>query len=138
MRSSDAASLAAVDAQFQRAVDQAVAEENRRWNHPNMITAEKKLVGDRPAGNTAEDAPIVRAAVAVNQALGFAGELREGSTDSNIPMSLGIPAITIGGGGQGRGAHSLAEQFDTTDSWKGTQRATLLAIVLAQEWAGVP
>jgi hypothetical protein len=53
-------------------------------------------------------------------------------------MSLGIPAITIGGGGQGRGAHSLAEQFDTTDSWKGTQRATLLAIVLAQEWAGVP
>ena len=47
-------------------------------------------------------------------------------------MSLGIPAITIDGGGRGRGAHALDESFDTTDSWKGTQRALLLAIALAQ------
>lgn len=138
MRSSDPASLAAVDAQFHLAVDEAVAEENRRWNHPDMVTAEKDLVGDRPAGNTPEDSPIVRAALAVNQALGFTGNLGEGSTDSNIPMSLGIPAITVGGGGQGRGAHSLDEQFDTTDSWKGTQRATLLVFALTQRWEATP
>jgi tripeptide aminopeptidase len=58
--------------------------------------------------------------------------LREGSTDSNVPMNLGIPAITIGGGGAGSGAHSLGESFDTHDSWRGTQRAILLAISLAR------
>ena len=47
-------------------------------------------------------------------------------------MSLGIPAITIDGGGRGRGAHALDESFDTTDSWMGTQRALLLTIALAQ------
>ena len=52
--------------------------------------------------------------------------LGEGSTDANLPMSLGIPAITVGGGGRGSGAHSPAESFDTTDSWKGTERVLLL------------
>jgi len=45
-------------------------------------------------------------------------------------MGLGIPAVTIDGGGKGTGAHSLSEAFDSTDSWKGTQRALLLAIAL--------
>jgi hypothetical protein len=48
-------------------------------------------------------------------------------------MNLGIPAITIDGGGRGRGAHALDESFDTTDSWIGTQRALLLALALAQQ-----
>jgi hypothetical protein len=47
-------------------------------------------------------------------------------------MNQGIPAITIGGGGTGGGAHSLNEFFDAHDSWKGTQRALLLSVVLAQ------
>src|SRR5206468_6672355 len=98
-----------------------------------MITAVKDLVGDRPAGSTPEDAPIVQTAIAVNKALGFAAGLGEGSTDSNVPMSLRIPAITIGGGGRGIGAHSLNEAFDTTDSWMGTERAVLLTIALAQK-----
>ena len=134
MRSSDRASLAAVDAEFQKAVDSAVVEENRRWNHPGMITVEKKLVGDRPAGEMATTAPIVRAALAVGKALGKDITPREGSTDSNYPISLGIPAITVGGGGKGQGAHSLDEQFDTTDSWQGTQWVTLLAVALSQQW----
>lgn len=134
MRSSDRASLEALDAEFQRAVDAAVVDENRRWNHPGMITVEKKLVGDRPAGNTPESAPIVRAALAVGKALGVPIPVGEGSTDSNYPISLGIPAITVGGGGKGQGAHSLAEQFDTTDSWMGTQWVTLLAVALTQVW----
>ena len=58
--------------------------------------------------------------------------LREGSTDSNVPMNMGIPAITISGGGYGTGAHSLNEAFDPRDSLKGTQRAILLAIALAR------
>ena len=47
-------------------------------------------------------------------------------------MSLGIPAITIDGGGDGKDAHALTERFDTTDSWKGTQRAILIAVALAR------
>jgi acetylornithine deacetylase/succinyl-diaminopimelate desuccinylase-like protein len=133
MRSSDPASLAAVDATFQKAVDAGVAEENQRWGKPGMITVVKELVGDRPAGSTPENSPIVRAGLAAATVLGFSSNLGEGSTDSNTPMSLGVPAITIGGGGRGREAHALTESFDTTDSWMGTQHALLLTIALAQK-----
>jgi tripeptide aminopeptidase len=134
MRSSDPASLAAVDASFQKAVDTAVIEENTRWGKPGMITATKDLVGDRPAGSTPADSPIVQAGIAATTALGFpAPTPGEGSTDSNIPMNLKVPAITIGGGGRGFGAHALDETFDTTDSWRGTQRAVLLTVLLAQQ-----
>ncbi|HJZ78205.1 MAG TPA: M20/M25/M40 family metallo-hydrolase [Vicinamibacterales bacterium] len=132
MRSSDPASLAAVDANIQKALDAAVAEENARWGKPGTITVTKELVGDRPAGSTPENSPIVRNGLAVATVLGFNANLGEGSTDSNTPMSLKIPAITIGGGGRGRDAHSLTESFDTTDAWQGTQYAILLAVALAQ------
>ena len=133
MRSSDPASLAAIDAGFHKAVDSAVVEENERWGTPRMVTATKDLVGDRPAGSTPENALIVQTTLAVNRALGFAATLGEGSTDSNLPMSLKIPAVTIGGGGRGTGGHSLGEAFDATDSWQGTQRAVLLTVALAQK-----
>jgi len=132
MRSSDPASLAAVDASFQKAVDAAVNEENQRWGKPGVITAVKELVGDRPAGSTPESSPIVRTGLAAATVLGFSSNLGEGSTDSNFPMSLKIPSITIGGGGRGRDAHALTESFDTTDAWMGTQHALLLTIALAQ------
>jgi acetylornithine deacetylase/succinyl-diaminopimelate desuccinylase-like protein len=133
MRSSDPASLAAVDAGFQTAVDAAVTEENQRWGKPGVITAVKELVGDRPAGSTPENSAIVRAGLETATVLGFNANLGEGSTDSNTPMSLGIPAITIGGGGRGTDAHALTESFDTTNSWMGTQHALLLTIALAQK-----
>jgi acetylornithine deacetylase/succinyl-diaminopimelate desuccinylase-like protein len=133
MRSSDPNSLAAVDANFQKAVDAAVAEENQRWGSQKTISAVKELVGDRPAGSTPENAPIVRAGLGTATALGFSANLGEGSTDSNIPMSIKIPAITIGGGGRGRDAHALTESYDTTDSWMGTQHALLLTIALVQK-----
>lgn len=132
MRSADPASLKSVDASFLKAVETALAEENERWNQRGRLSVDVKLVGDRPAGRTPESAPIVQAAVSVTRALGLPVQLDEGSTDSNIPMSLGVPAVTIDGGGRGSGAHSLGETFDSTDSWKGTQRALLLAIALAQ------
>jgi len=133
MRSSDPASLAAVDAMFQKAVDAAVVEENQRWGKAGVITVVKELVGDRPAGSTPENSSIVRNGLAAATVLGFSSNLGEGSTDSNIPMSLSIPSITIGGGGRGRDAHALTESFDTTDAWMGTQHALLLTIALAQK-----
>jgi acetylornithine deacetylase/succinyl-diaminopimelate desuccinylase-like protein len=131
MRSSDPAALQALDANFQQAIDRALAAENARWSE-GRLTVDRQLVGERPAGRSPEDAAIVRAAVSVTRALNLPVSLDEGSTDSNIPMSLGIPAVTIDGGGRGSGAHSLGEEFDSTDSWKGTQRALLLAVALAQ------
>lgn len=143
MRSADQAALTALDAAFHRAVDEAVAEENARWQQEGpvaiggrgdyRVSVEKKLVGDRPAGSTPATAPIVAATISVTKALALPVTMGEGSTDSNIPMSLGIPAVTIGGGGRASGGHSLDETFDATGSWKGTQRAFLLAIALAQE-----
>jgi acetylornithine deacetylase/succinyl-diaminopimelate desuccinylase-like protein len=132
MRSADAAALKSVHADFHKAVDQALAEENERWNNNGRLEVEKKLVGDRPAGSTPADSAIVQATVSVTKVLGFPVALDEGSTDSNIAMSMNIPAVTIDGGGRGTGAHSLGEAFDSTTSWQGTQRATLLAIALAQ------
>ena len=133
MRSSDPASLAAIDASIQKAIDAAVNEENVRWGKPGAITVVKELVGDRPAGSTPEKSAIVRSGLAAATVLGFTTNLGEGSTDSNTPMALGVPAITIGGGGRGRDAHALSESFDTTDGWMGTQHALLLTVSLAQK-----
>jgi tripeptide aminopeptidase len=130
MRSSDAAALASIDASFQKAVEEAVKDEQARWNN-GRLTVDAQLVGDRPAGQTPPTSAVVQTAVALNRALGFEVVLGEGSTDANVPMSLGIPGITVGGGGQGSGAHSPVESFDTADSWKGTERVLLLAVALA-------
>ena len=130
MRSPDQDALAAIDRRFQKAVDDAVKAENARWNNAT-VTVTKQAVGNRPAGRTPDDAPIVRTAVALNAALGLPARLGTSSTDANIPMSLGIPAITVGGGGRVTGSHSPAESFDTTDSWKGTDRVMLLVVALA-------
>ena len=133
MRSADKRSLADIDTRIGHALDQAVAEENARWGDKGHLTLEKKLVGDRPAGSTPASSPIVRTAMEVSRSLGINAPLEEGSTDANFPMSLGIPAITVDGGGQGEGAHSLSERFETTDSWKGTARALLLTVALAKQ-----
>lgn len=131
MRSVDPAALKALDARFHKALDEAAADENARWGSRDL-TVDKQLVGDRPAGSTPADSAIVVAAMAAGKALGLTTTLNEGSTDSNIPMNLGVPAITIDGGGRGSGAHALDEAFDTTDSWQGTQWALLIALALAQ------
>jgi acetylornithine deacetylase/succinyl-diaminopimelate desuccinylase-like protein len=130
LRSSDAAALASLDSVFLKAIDQALADENSRWSQRGRLTMVKALVGERPAGRTSESAPIVQTVVSVTRALGLPIQLGEGSTDSNIPMSLGIPAVTISGGGRGAGAHAPDESFDSTGSWRGTQRALLVTLAL--------
>ena len=132
MRSADKTSLEAVHSKFKTAITEAVEEENRRWPTRGSVTADPKLVGYRPPGHTSADSAIVITAVAVSKIFGFAGSLGQGSTDSNVPMNIGIPAITIGGGGRGTGAHALDEAYDTKDSYLGTQRGLLLAISLAR------
>jgi tripeptide aminopeptidase len=132
LRSSDASALAALDARLRQTVDRAAAEENARWGRPGVVTVVKDLVGDRPAGSIAEGAPIVQAALASARATGLPVGFSEGSSDANLPMSLNIPAITIGGGGRSENAHTPNESFDATDSWRGTQNALLLTIALAR------
>lgn len=128
MRSVNAAELDKLEAQFKRAVQQAVDEENRARAHQVPITVELKIVSQRPAGVQSPDSPIVKTALAAGASLGFTPKLGASSTDSNIPISLNIPAITIDGGGDGKGAHSLDEFFDTTNSHLGTQWALLIAL----------
>ncbi|MCI0491139.1 MAG: M20/M25/M40 family metallo-hydrolase [Blastocatellia bacterium] len=128
MRSESAVELNKLDAQFKEAVRAALDEENRFWESPHKLTVDVELIGDRPTGEQATDAPIVKAALEADAQLGIKSRLTSGSTDSNIPISLGIPAITIDGGGRGRGAHSLAESFDSTDSHLGAQRALLVTL----------
>lgn len=132
LRSSDRAALGALDSALQKAVDAGLKDENERWGNRARLTVTKTLVGNRPAGRVAADAPIVQAAMSVTRALGLAASLDEGSTDANLPMSLGIPAITIDGGGSATGTHSTGEMFDSTNSWQGTARAFLLALALAR------
>ncbi len=132
-RSPDTKSLDVLDAKFKQAVQQGLDEENARWNGKGKLSVAIKEIGIRPAGQTDPNSPIVTTAAACIRALNL-GEpgYGSGSSDSNIPMHLGIPAITIGGGGHDTGAHSLGETDDVTDSWKGPQNALLIVLSLLQ------
>jgi acetylornithine deacetylase/succinyl-diaminopimelate desuccinylase-like protein len=134
LRSSDPSTLASLDARIQAAVDAGVAEENRRWKSEGKISVTKELVGDRPAGSISTGSPIVQTVQAAARAvLGVAVPFSEGSTDANFPLSLNIPAVAIGGGGDGDDAHVTAESFNAEDSWKGTVNAVLVTVALAQK-----
>jgi len=130
-RSGDIHALDAVDAKFKAAVQQGLDEENARWNNKGKLTVKFETLGVRPPGETDPNSPICQTAAASIAALGFGkASYGEGSSDSNVPMHLGIPAITIGGGGKDSGAHSLGEADDVTDAWKGPQNALLIALSL--------
>ncbi len=131
LRSEDRIELGKLNAAFHKAVLASLREENRRWNSKDTLTVEITSLGKRPAGKLADDAEILNAVVRADQALNIKTDFRSGSTDSNIPISLGIPAVTLSGGGGGTYKHSLRETFDTRNSHLGTQRAllTLLEIV---------
>jgi di/tripeptidase len=122
MRSESKDELAKVDAQFLKIVDDAVAAENAaRSTAQGKVAAEVKMIGDRPTGNTREDAEIVQMTAAAVRAAGYSPILGASSTDSNVPISLGIPAVTIGSGGQGGRAHAVDEWIDVSkpESVKG-------------------
>jgi len=132
-RSADIASLDQVDKQFKAAVQAGLDEENAFRHDKGKISVKIESVGIRPAGSTPPDAPIIQAAKASVEALHLGTfETSASSTDSNVPMHLGIPAITMGGGGKGNGAHLPTESIDTTDSYKGVQNLLLTTLILLQ------
>ncbi len=128
LRSVSAVELSRLDTSFKQAIQSALAEENAARRDATRVTVEVQLIGERPVSRQAPDAPIVKTILAVDKALGIPSNLTSSSTDSGMPVRYGIPAVTIGVGGIWRGAHSLGESFDTTDSYRGTQRV-LAAIV---------
>ena len=113
MRSESRDELEKLVETFLDLVHEAVEEENAtRSISEGQIELEMTLVGDRPSGQTSESATIVKFAVAAFEAFGIRPTFRISSTDSNVPISLGIPAITIGRGGLGGRSHSLDEWVD--------------------------
>ena len=129
MRSNSAAELAKLEEKMLAIARAAADEENARWKQPGRVKAEIKLVGDRPAGAQARDSLITQVGVRSAQALGvkdfFIGA---SSTDSNTPIALGIPAVTLGGGGIGGGSHAPQEWYSPLNAWRGPQN-TLLALL---------
>ena len=134
MRSESRAELEKVNETFIGILNEAVAEENKaRSTRLGPIQLDLKLVGDRPSGQTPKDSALVVTAAAAIRAAGMTPTYSFSSTDSNIPISLGIPAITIDSGGRGGRAHALDEWIDVekTSSLRGIQSAFLLLLTLA-------
>ena len=129
LRSGADTELHRLDSFFRRAVRQAVDEENanRRPGDP-LLELKIDLIGERPSGETPSDSPLVELAVEATKILGVEPRLDQSSTDSNLPISLGIPAITLGAGGTSGASHTLAEWYDPTDRELGLKRALLVIL----------
>jgi acetylornithine deacetylase/succinyl-diaminopimelate desuccinylase-like protein len=129
LRSASAEELQRLDAFFRRAVREAADDENsqRRAGCP-PLELDLKLIGDRPSGETPCDSPIVRLAEETTRAFGYGPRLDRSSTDSNVAISLGIPAITIGAGGSSGNSHTLDEWYDARGRDIGLKRALLILL----------
>ncbi len=133
LRSESQAALNTVDGHFRRAVEQALVAENARWPQSRAkLTVSIDTIGIRPAGALADTSFIVRSAVAAGRAIGLNPTTGASSTDANIPISLGLSAITMDGGGSGSGAHALDEWYDDgANGYKGPQWVALVTAMLA-------
>lgn len=133
MRSESAVSLAALDMKFQGAIREALREEIARWPDSKVpLTMAIDTIGIRPAGSQPDSARIVRVAVETAKVLGFPITPNASSTDSNVPIGLGIPAITLDAAGRGKGAHSLTESYeDGPNGFLGPQWVALVVATLA-------
>ncbi|HEX8476139.1 MAG TPA: M20/M25/M40 family metallo-hydrolase [Pyrinomonadaceae bacterium] len=129
LRSESAEELGRLDAFFRRAAREAADDENssRRAATP-PLELDVKLIGDRPSGETRLDAPLVRLTEEATRTLGFRPRFDCSSTDSNIAISKGIPAVTIGAGGMSGNSHTLEEWYDPRDRHLGLQRALLVML----------
>jgi acetylornithine deacetylase/succinyl-diaminopimelate desuccinylase-like protein len=129
LRSESAEELGRLDAFFRRAAREAAEDENnaRRAGTP-PLELEVKLIGDRPGGATPTTDPLVRLAVEATRAVGARPFLDCSSTDSNIAISRGLPAVTIGAGGTSGNTHTLDEWYDPRGRDLGLKRALLVAL----------
>jgi tripeptide aminopeptidase len=137
LRSLDADQLIRLEVQLHRAVEDAVLQANRLWqNRPGStegtlpLRFEIKRIGDRPAGRLNEGAPLLETLRAVDRHMGIRTEERVASTDANIPLSLGVPAVSIGAGGEGGGIHTRAEWYDASGREVALKRILLLLLAL--------
>ena len=132
LRSESCGELKKLNDSFLGIVKQAVDDENRaRSTREGKIEADPKLIGDRPCGETALTAPIVQTAAAVVAAFGMRPDYQISSTDSNVPMNMGMPAITIGRGGPGGRSHSPDEWTDVAKPEVTRAVEVATAIILA-------
>ena len=133
LRSDSEEELNRLDKELHKVIKQAVEEENARWDASKpQIKVRIEERGVRPAGAQPKDCAIVKAAFRAAELLGVEPEYRyESSTDANIPISMGIPAITVGRGGEEDGIHTLQEWYEPKEAWLGPQRDLLLMILLA-------
>ncbi len=131
LRSTFPGRLDRLDAVLRSSVRRAVDEQNRARDRGAPLTARFEPIGDRPSGVVDPGAPLVRRALAVTRFLGLRPRLGVASTDANLPIAGGIPAVTLGRGGVGGGAHSLDEWWAPRDAHIGTQRALLLLVASA-------
>jgi tripeptide aminopeptidase len=137
MRSESCAELKKVNDAFLALVKEAVDEENKaRSTREGRVEADPKSIGERPCGETAIEAPIVQTTAAVAKSFDLKPSFETSSTDSNIPMSLGIPAVTIGRGGPGGRGHSPDEWTDVNK--RSATRAVQVAMTMIVAVAGVP
>ncbi len=129
LRSSSADELLRLDAFFRRSVREAVDEENAMRRKVDLpLELNLQLIGNRPTGETAPESPIVKLAQEATRVLGFRTRLDQASTDSNIPISMGIPAITLGAGGTSGNSHTLDEWYDPRGREIGLKRALMVII----------
>jgi tripeptide aminopeptidase len=133
IRSGDPEKISAIDAVLQQAVNQALSEENSNRRKGAELTAAVELAGDRPAAKGNAESPLVQRALAALTALGIKPELSISSTDANLPLSLGIPAVTMSRGGVSADAHSPAESWQDRDAHLGAQ-AGLLTLLAEAGW----
>jgi acetylornithine deacetylase/succinyl-diaminopimelate desuccinylase-like protein len=137
LRSESCAELKKLNDAFLAAVKQAVDEENgARSTRQGKVEADPKLIGDRPCGETPLTSPIVQTVTAVVKAFGLPLGYSTSSTDSNVPMNMGIPAVTIGRGGPSGRAHAPDEWTDVDR--KGSVEAAKVALTVILAVAGVP
>ncbi|MBA3514800.1 MAG: M20/M25/M40 family metallo-hydrolase [Pyrinomonadaceae bacterium] len=129
LRSACEHQLLRLDAFFRRAVREAVDDENAtRRKDDGPLALDLQLIGERPIGETRADSPIVELAQEATCALGFTPRLDRASTDSNVPISLSLPAITLGGGGTSGNSHTIDEWYDPREREAGLKRALLVIL----------
>jgi tripeptide aminopeptidase len=134
-RSTSAEQLLRLESALHRAVDDAVESSNLKARTAGSVSKGPLAftilkIGDRPAASLADDSPLLEALRAVDRHLGLRTDPRLGSTDANLPLSLGVPALSIGAGGEGGGAHTLAEWYSARDRELGLRRVLLLALAM--------
>lgn len=134
MRSTDAEQLIGLEVELHRAVEDAVMEANQDIRKDLALRFGIDTIGDRPAGALPEHTILYENLRAVDRHLGIRTEPRVASTDANIPLSLGVPAVSLGAGGDGGGIHTRAEWYDARGRELGLRR--ILLLLLACSFAG--